>query len=108
MYVFIVEIRASPLQMASLDRLLDETVAEVARREPGTVAYVVHRDPLDPMVRIIYECYEDEHAFLNHENAAHVQRFLDEREDYLSCPPTVTRLSTTTGSVQGSVRTRTT
>ena len=101
MHVLIVRFDVQSDHIATFDRLLDETVASIAANEQGTIVYLVHHDPADPLVRVLYECYRDELAFLEHERAPHTQRFLDRREALLASPPEVTRLSAASGSLQG-------
>ena len=103
MYVLVVRFTVQRERVDSFDRLINETVKMISGHEPATVVYVVHRDPLDPLIRVIYECYRDEPAFLEHENSPHVQRFLVERDHYVVRPPEVTRLITTVGTIEGSI-----
>jgi len=101
MYVLTVHFDILFDHVAAFDHLLDETVTAVQATEPGTIVYLAHDDPSDPLVRVLYECYRDELAFLEHERAPHTQRFLDRRGELLAGPPTVTVLHATTGSIQG-------
>jgi len=55
----------------------------IKAHEPGTLAYVVHKVPDEPLVRVFYELYADRAAFDAHEEQPHTQRFLVEREQYL-------------------------
>jgi quinol monooxygenase YgiN len=74
---------------AAFDDLVDETLALIRAREPGTVVYACHRVEGSPDSRIFYELYESRSAFEEHESGEHVGRFLDERERYLDGPPRV-------------------
>ncbi|BFU41850.1 hypothetical protein KRMM14A1004_00870 [Krasilnikovia sp. MM14-A1004] len=69
---------------ASFDALVARTLPEIARHEPGTLAYVVHAVPDEPLLRVFYELYADRAAFDAHEQQPHTQRFLTQREDYLA------------------------
>jgi quinol monooxygenase YgiN len=69
---------------ADFDRLVETTVAEIHRREPGTLVYAVHQVEGEPSTRIFYELYRDREAFAEHERQDHTRRFLAERERYLT------------------------
>lgn len=66
------------------DRLVAETVPEIAKHEPGTLAYTVHEVAGQPDERVFYELYADQAAFEAHEQQPHTLRFLAERDRYLS------------------------
>lgn len=68
----------------AFDLLVQETLGEIKRHEGGTLVYVSHRVEGEPLVRIFYEMYADRAAFEAHEQQPHTQRFLAEREQYLS------------------------
>jgi quinol monooxygenase YgiN len=84
------------------DRLVEKTVPEIHRHEPGTLVYAVHEVEGKPNVRVFYELYQDRAAFDEHERQEHTRRFLTEREHYLSGPPQVDflALQTAAGAVQ--------
>ena len=65
------------------DRLVAETVPEIAKHEPGTLIYTVHQVDEQPEQRIFYELYADRAAFDAHEEQPHTKRFLAERGQYL-------------------------
>jgi quinol monooxygenase YgiN len=64
------------------DALVARTL-EGIRNEPGTLVYVSHTPADEPLVRVFYELYANEDAFLTHENQAHTKQMLKEREQYL-------------------------
>lgn len=66
------------------DRLVAETVECIKTREPGTLVYACHRVEGEPLRRVFYELYRDKAAFDAHSGAAHVRRYLAEREQYLA------------------------
>lgn len=68
---------------ACFDALVAQTVEQVRENEPGTLVYTSHIVRDRPNERILYELYRDEAAFLAHEQQPHVQRFLEEREQYV-------------------------
>jgi quinol monooxygenase YgiN len=74
---------------ADFDRLVEATVPEIHRHEPGTLVYAVHQVEGEPNVRVFYELYRDRAAFDEHERQEHTRRFLSERERYLSGAPQV-------------------
>jgi quinol monooxygenase YgiN len=65
------------------DRLVRETLPEIAKHEPGTLSYIVHAVTGEPNQRVFYEVYADRQAFQAHEEAPHTRRFLAERGQYL-------------------------
>ena len=87
---------------ADFDRLVEMTVPEIHRHEPGTLVYAVHEVEGEPNTRIFYELYRDRAAFDEHEHQEHTRRFLSERERYLSGPPQVDflALQTAAGAVE--------
>jgi quinol monooxygenase YgiN len=66
------------------DRLVAETVERIKADEPGTLVYACHRVEGEPLRRVFYELYRDKAAFDAHSGAAHVRRYLAEREQYLA------------------------
>jgi len=87
---------------ADFDRLVEVTVPEIHRYEPGTLVYAVHQVEGEPNTRVFYELYRDRAAFDDHERQDHTRRFLSERERYLSGPPQVDflALQTAAGAVE--------
>jgi quinol monooxygenase YgiN len=69
---------------AGFDRLVEETVPEIRKHEPGTLVYAVHKVEGKPLERIFYELYRDRAAFDAHEEQPHTKRFLAAREQYLA------------------------
>src|SRR5262245_53705818 len=82
----------------NFDRLIEMTVPEIHRHERGTVVYAVHQGEGEANARICYELYRGREAFAAHESQAHTQRFLVERERYLSGPPQVDFLARQTAA----------
>jgi quinol monooxygenase YgiN len=73
----------------AFDELTAATLRAIRASEPGTLAYLVHRDASSPGVRVFYELYENEAAFATHETQPHVRRFLNERRHHLRREPEV-------------------
>src|SRR5690242_9253396 len=44
-----------PEAAAGFDALVARTLPEIGRREPGTLAYLVHSVPGEPLARVFYE-----------------------------------------------------
>ncbi|MFF2348431.1 putative quinol monooxygenase [Kitasatospora sp. NPDC058115] len=67
----------------AFDGLAREALEGIRAEEPGTLVYVNHTVPEEPLVRVFYELYADRQAFEEHERQPHVRRFLEERGQYL-------------------------
>ena len=102
MFGLVVRFTLSDGAAADFDRLVEKTVPEIHRHEPGTLVYAVHQVEGEPSARIFYELYRDRAAFEEHERQEHTRRFLTERERYLSGPPQVDflALQTAAGAVE--------
>jgi quinol monooxygenase YgiN len=75
------------------DALTRDVVAVIKQAEPGTLIYACHAVEGDADARIFYELYRDRAAFEEHERAEHVNRFHQEKEQYLAGKPQVEFLS---------------
>jgi len=102
MYGLVVRFQLRDGAATDFDRLVEKTVPQIHRHEPGTLLYAVHEVEGEPNVRIFYELYRDRAAFDEHERQEHTRRFLTERERYLSGPPQVDflALQTAAGAVE--------
>jgi quinol monooxygenase YgiN len=89
MFALVVRFDLHPGAAAAFDNLVDETLALIRAREPGTIVYACHQVEGSTDSRIFYELYATRSAFEDHEAGEHVQRFLHERERYLAGPPRV-------------------
>ncbi len=76
----IARIRAAPGKADALAAFLAEQAAAVRSREPGCLAYRVHRSTTDPDLFLFYETYVDDAAFDVHRNAPHLAEFRVRRE----------------------------
>ena len=79
----------------NFDALVAETLDGIRAHEPGTLAYIVHKEPSAPGARVFYELYRDVEAFEEHERQPHVRYFLAERTKHLATDPLVWRLAAT-------------
>ncbi|MEU2870306.1 antibiotic biosynthesis monooxygenase [Streptomyces olivoreticuli] len=66
------------------DELVSRTLEGIRELEHGTVVYVNHRVPDEPLVRLFYELYEDHAAFEAHERQEHTRRFLAARDKFVT------------------------
>lgn len=73
----------------AFDALVQETLAGVRQKEPGTLIYACHEVDGDPNARVFYELYRDRDAFDKHEQQDHVRRFLAQRRQHLAAEPRV-------------------
>ena len=69
------------------DALTREVVAAIREAEPGTLIYACHAVEGDADARIFYELYRDRAAFDDHERAEHVNRFHENKAQYLAGEP---------------------
>ena len=74
------------------DALTRDVVVAIRQAEPGTLVYACHAVE-DADARIFYELYRDRAAFEDHERAEHVNRFHQQKEQYLGGEPRVEFLS---------------
>jgi quinol monooxygenase YgiN len=82
-YGLVVRFRLNRDGAEGFDRLVAETVAEIAKHEPGTLLYAVHSVDGKPDERVFYELYASEAAFEAHEGQPHTRRFLAQRGRYM-------------------------
>lgn len=64
----------------AFDKLAEETVEEVRRKEPDSLIFACHAVKQAPLQRIVYELYRDEVAYQEHQRQPHVERFVTERQ----------------------------
>ena len=82
-YALLVRFRLHEDAGAGFDALVAETIEQIRACEPDTLAYTSHLLHDRPHERIFYELYRNEEAFLIHGQQPHVQRFLQQREQYV-------------------------
>lgn len=81
----------------AFDELMRDTVADIRRLEPRTLAYVVQTVEGEPLRRVFYELYADRDAFQHHERQPHTLRFKELRDEHLA-DKTVDRLGVVTAA----------
>jgi quinol monooxygenase YgiN len=76
-FVLQVEIRIQPAQVNAFMAKLAENAA-AARREPGCRLFHVAVDPADATRVMLYEVYDDERAFEQHQQSADFKKYVAE------------------------------
>ncbi len=79
-YTVIATLRAAPGKADALAALLREQAAVVRKEEPGCLAYIPHRDAVDPDAFVFYEVYRDQAAFEAHRASPHLAAFRERRD----------------------------
>lgn len=92
--------------LEAFDRLVNETLTEIALHEPGALVYLNHQWVDHPDERVFYECRQSKEAFEAHETEMHTKRFLDERGQHLAQPAEVWWLDTLDGVIRRVPRAR--
>ena len=83
MHVLIVRFDVLPDRVDEFDRLVGQTMEDIAVHEPGTRVYVTGAPAEARHARAFVEVYADEAAFVEHEAQPHTRRFLAERAPML-------------------------
>lgn len=96
-FVLVVRFALRPGKADAFDALMRETVAGIAAHEPRTLAYAVNAPHDDPDVRVFYELYADEAAWVEHEAQPTTRAFLDSLDEYVASVQ-VERLSLVTAT----------
>lgn len=105
MYSLVVEFEILDGHGPAFDALVADLVSKMATAEPDTLAYIAHTQADKPNVRVFYECYRSQDAFLAHGQQPHVANFKREREKHLAQPPRRWHLCSATGIFNGSLLT---
>jgi quinol monooxygenase YgiN len=77
-YVIVARWRPRDGERDRIEAILRELVSEV-RKEPGNLAFVAQRSNDDPYEFLLYEQYESEQAFRDHQQTPHFKRLVLER-----------------------------
>lgn len=80
---FILHAHVKPEKAEAIETLFRAYV-EPSRAEPGCVEYHMLRDAQDPNLFIFFEVWASAEAFAAHTALPHMQRFHEQRMDYLS------------------------
>ena len=75
-YVILAQWQAKPGEAEAVAALLARVAEAVRRDEPGCRHYAPHRDAADDHRFVIYEVYDDEAAFLAHQQAPHFRELV--------------------------------
>lgn len=86
MFLLLVEMHARPGAAPELANLLS-TLLELARREPDTFVYAVHRQQANPDAFVLYELYRDRAAWETHCAGEAVQSALQQFDSLLTEAP---------------------
>ncbi|PTQ72386.1 putative quinol monooxygenase [Pseudomonas sp. GV071] len=82
-YGFILHAHTKPEKSAEFEALFRAYV-EPSRAEPGCIEYHMLRDQQDPSLFIFYEIWQSQAHLDVHSALPHMQRFFEQRMDYLS------------------------
>ncbi|MCQ4259601.1 putative quinol monooxygenase [Stutzerimonas stutzeri] len=82
-YGFILHAHTKPDKSEAFEALF-RTYIEPSRAEPGCIEYHMLRDAHDPALFIFFEIWASAEAFAAHIALPHMQRFHEQRMDYLS------------------------
>jgi len=68
---------------AQFDQLVNNTVVQIFRNEPGVMRYLCYEVDGQPQQRVFYQEYESRAAFEEHEAQEHTRQFLEASEPLL-------------------------
>ena len=71
----IAKLKVQPGKEAEFEAAAKEMIATVRTAEPGTLAYILHKNSKDPTEFIYYELYQDQAAFDHHGKTDHMKAF---------------------------------
>jgi quinol monooxygenase YgiN len=69
------KLKVQPGKEAEFEGAAKEMIATVKTAEPGTLAYILHKNTKDPTEFIYYEVYQDQAAFDAHGKTDHMRAF---------------------------------
>jgi len=75
-YVLVVKFVAAPGEEEALEHWLRQHT-EATVKEPGCLAFLLHRDTSDPRTFVIYEQYVDRAAHTAHTQTEHFKKFAE-------------------------------
>jgi quinol monooxygenase YgiN len=71
----IAKLKVQPGKEAEFEAAGKEMIATVKTSEPGTLAYILHKNTKDPTEFTYYEVYQDQAAFESHGKTDHMRAF---------------------------------
>jgi quinol monooxygenase YgiN len=77
-YVIVARWEAREGEREKIESVLHDLVQE-CRKEPGVKQFIAHRSPEKPNDFLLYEQYESEQAFVDHQQTAHFKTLVLER-----------------------------
>jgi len=89
----IAKLKVQPGKEAEFEAAGKEMIATVKTAEPGTLAYVLHKNAKDPTEFIYYEVYQDQAAFEAHGKTDHMRAFGGKIGAILAGRPEITFLA---------------
>ena len=75
----IAKLKVQPGKEAEFEAAAKEMIATVRTAEPGTLAYILHKNSKDPTEFIYYELYQDQAAFDAHGKTDHMTELSAEK-----------------------------
>jgi quinol monooxygenase YgiN len=88
----IAKLKVQPGKEAEFEAACKEMIATVKTSEPGTLAYVLHKNLKDPTEFIYYEVYQDQAALDAHGKTDHMKTFGGKIGALLAGRPEISRL----------------
>jgi quinol monooxygenase YgiN len=77
-YVIVARWQAREGERGKIESILHD-LAQESRKEPGVRQFIAHRSHESPNDFLLYEQYENEQAFLDHQQTAHFKTLVLER-----------------------------
>ncbi|MGA9720897.1 MAG: putative quinol monooxygenase [Candidatus Binatus sp.] len=88
----IAKLKVQPGKEAEFEAACKEMIATVRTSEPGTLAYILHKNLKDPTEFIYYEVYQDAAALEAHGKTDHMKAFGGKIGALLAGRPEIARL----------------
>jgi quinol monooxygenase YgiN len=87
------KLKVQPGKEAEFEAAAKEMIATVRTAEPGTLAYILHKNTKDPTEFIYYEVYKDQESFEAHGKTDHMRAFGGKIGTILAGRPELTFIS---------------
>jgi quinol monooxygenase YgiN len=88
----IAKLKVQPGKEAEFEAAAKQMVATVKESEPGTLSYVLHKNPKDATEFVYYEVYQDQAALDAHGKTDHMKAFGGKIGALLAGRPEISRL----------------